>query len=354
MATEYISEVQLPGDANYKKVKDSEARSLISTCQSNILYTINTGVKNIAFLKNGTYLSASGGAETTFVVENGVVTVTSTVADTRATIMNYVTLEAGTYIITNRQEDGYDVRLRYNGIDYNNTFTINSATTFEVRAYSYKVLTNATITPLLCIKSVYDLDSSYQPPALPNYDLTRLESEDRASLAEVVDSGAKNKLQYDLTSLKAANTDGTWNNNVYTVLGISFTVNSDLTISVSGTRTSTTGNAILNLSSYTANSNDVLSQGVTYSNCYLYARGGSTNCSSASSIAILPNDIGVSRTYAIAVPSAVTQAVSVKIYPMICTKAAFGVSNKFVPYTKSNSQLTTELGSVKTVLEAIL
>jgi len=63
---------------------------------------------------------------------------------------------------------------------------------------------------------------------------------------------------------------------------------------------------------------------------------------------------GTSRNIFLRVASGTPAVTNRKIKVMICTKAAFGVSTKFVPYIKSNSQLTTELGSVKTVLEAIL
>ena len=45
----------------------------------------------------------------------------------------------------------------------------------------------------------------------------------------------KNKLEYTLASLKTLNTGGTWNNNVYTQNGVSFTINDDLSVLVNGT-----------------------------------------------------------------------------------------------------------------------
>ena len=47
----------------------------------------------------------------------------------------------------------------------------------------------------------------------------------------------KNKLQYTLDSIKSINTGGTWNNNVYTWNGITYTINDDLSIKVNGTAT---------------------------------------------------------------------------------------------------------------------
>ena len=47
----------------------------------------------------------------------------------------------------------------------------------------------------------------------------------------------KNIPYYDLSTLKAINTDGTWNDNVYTYRGVTFTVNTDKSISTQGTST---------------------------------------------------------------------------------------------------------------------
>ena len=60
----------------------------------------------------------------------------------------------------------------------------------------------------------------------------------------------KNILPIDLETLKARNTYGRWNGNSYTELGVTFTVNDDCTISVSGTNTSSTDNAVLKLATY--------------------------------------------------------------------------------------------------------
>ena len=50
-------------------------------------------------------------------------------------------------------------------------------------------------------------------------------------------NGAHNLLPLTLEILKANNTLGTWNNNVYTYRGVEFTVNSDLSITINGTAT---------------------------------------------------------------------------------------------------------------------
>lgn len=47
--------------------------------------------------------------------------------------------------------------------------------------------------------------------------------------------GGKNLLDLNITNLKNINTTGTWNNNVYTINSVTFTINSDNTITVNGT-----------------------------------------------------------------------------------------------------------------------
>lgn len=69
----------------------------------------------------------------------------------------------------------------------------------------------------------------------------------KAALVELVDGGAKNRLPFnDLAVIKTKNTGGTWNGNAYTWNGVTFTINSDFSVTVDGTATG--GNAVLVLS----------------------------------------------------------------------------------------------------------
>lgn len=68
--------------------------------------------------------------------------------------------------------------------------------------------------------------------------------------------GSKNMLEYTLASLQSLNTAGTWAGNTYTRRGIMFTINDDMSITVSGTNDGT-GNSWL----------DILSNN-TYQNMY--------------------------------------------------------------------------------------
>lgn len=76
--------------------------------------------------------------------------------------------------------------------------------------------------------------------------------------------GAKNILPFDLADIKALNTNGTWADNVYTYRGVAFTVNSDGTISATGTATG--GNASIKL--FAASSNyEMLGKEVILTGC---------------------------------------------------------------------------------------
>ena len=69
----------------------------------------------------------------------------------------------------------------------------------------------------------------------------------KSALVELVDGGAKNRLPFsDLAVIKTMNTGGTWVDNAYTWNGVTFTINSDYSVTVEGTATG--GNAVLVLS----------------------------------------------------------------------------------------------------------
>ena len=76
--------------------------------------------------------------------------------------------------------------------------------------------------------------------------------------------GAKNILPFVLADIKALNTNGTWAGNVYTYRGVDFTVNSDGTISATGTAIG--GNASIKL--FAASSNyEMLGKNVILNGC---------------------------------------------------------------------------------------
>lgn len=208
---------------------------------------------------------------------------------------------------------------------------------------------NVTIYPMLCPEELWNISQDFAPYALPNYDLTRLEAEDRASLAEVVDSGAKNLLENN-------------NSNVVTFTGITYTKNNDGSVTVSGTNTGssrsvysiTSGVPGNILGRYTANNHvgDIFSIGsVTSDNdCYaiiFYSNDGTT-WATEQKITGTSNVYDTIRNYPyyninICVSAGKTINPARTFYPMICTKALFDASPTYQPYSLPNTAITPEL-----------
>lgn len=181
---------------------------------------------------------------------------------------------------------------------------------------------------MICSKVVWDtFGSGYQPPSVPNYDLTYLEAEDRASLAEVVDSGAKNLIDVNNYS----NLDNiSISNGVFTTQGDTLTtLRFDVYLRNGGT-------TLLRVVS----AQSISSNGVYYwefvapantNNVLIGHNGGTYNGRATINL----TNLVAGQRYVIQVNVTQCQNASGTFKwqdVMICTKAAFGVSPKFVPY----------------------
>ena len=142
--------------------------------------------------------------------------------------------------------------------------------------------------------------NTYSAPALSNSDLTVLASEDRASLAEVVDSGAKNLI--DL-----ADKTITISGYAYDKTTIPSLPKGNYACSIARTNTV----ASMQVALWDSNNNEV--GRFNPDDNYFTTTGTATK------ITIWVNLVGGSSSGTIS-------------NIMICTKAAFGVSSKFVPY----------------------
>lgn len=164
-------------------------------------------------------------------------------------------------------------------------------------------------------------------------------SKDRAALAELIDGAAKNRLTFrDLAMIKQMNTGGTWDGNVYTNRGVTFTINDDFSVTVSGTATG--GNGVLVLSPRGGFS---IEEGEwVLSGC---PSGGSTATYNIS-IANTTSDTGRAAEFTS------VSAKLVRIYildgttvddlvfrPMVCSKAAWDISQTYKPYRPSYAEL---------------
>jgi hypothetical protein len=185
---------------------------------------------------------------------------------------------------------------------------------------------------MICTEEEYKISPAYQPYTLPNSDLTQLQSEDRAALAEEIDAGAKNEFIFgEFDSGSNAN--------------VSIANNA---VTVSGTQAWAKGYRAFKLSKNTKyvlsfeisqNDSSAVSIGVTnhptnpvtqYLN--LVFSNKETGKYSSEFTAPIGTDIYfvVTVNNSSATPA---EAKSITVSNiMVCTKAAFCLSPKFVPY----------------------
>lgn len=310
----------------------------ISTNQTNILYTLNRTGKNLLDTPSVTISTRTWNTDS-----DGYITAADTTGDARAlnydNCQYYCHLRSGTYKlvvdIKTASSNGSAIAAIYSKTGTISTNNLQNKTGVQVYEFTisteddYGVLTKlyaGSWRMMICEADMYAKDSSYVPYSLPNYDLTRLQAEDRAALAEEIDAGAKNLLNNSLAN-------GTVSQNV------TATVASNGSFTLSGTASTNTD------ATFPLISNTQFKAG-TYVG---------TGCPKNGDIAkyridYVVNDSTVYRDYGDGVEFTLTSAANVRAqavvyrntaapsgtwYPMLCTKAAFGVSNKFVPYRPS-------------------
>ena len=166
------------------------------------------------------------------------------------------------------------------------------------------------------------------------------EAADRAALAELIDGGGKNRLPItSVDSLKRLNTYGTWENNVYThSSGVVFTVNDDMSITANGTASGANAVFILSMpGGFSIEAGNWILSGCP--------SGGSTSTYNIT-IAGTTSDTGTTgrftscskvlvRIYVISG----TTADNLTFRPMVCSKAAWKISQRYQPYRPSYAEL---------------
>ena len=209
------------------------------------------------------------------------------------------------------------------------------------------------------VRFASDSDDTYQPYVKTNKELT---AENEALTKELKDEaatrsaqGAKNILPYDLAEIKALNTNGTWAGNVYTYRGVAFTVNSDGTISATGTATG--GNASIKL--FAASSNyEMLGKEVILTGCpsngsastyriqayRIASADGSTGTyfddgAGTDAFTVLNDASGTVGSFAVAVYENAT-VTNLLFKPMV--RLASDPDATYQPYAKTNKELTAE------------
>ena len=276
--------------------------------------------------------------------ENGTVRVTGSIATNSTVFINlgsWTAPEDGVYrLYANAEACTANIRV-YDDALWNTfegagggasdeaTWTKGTTRTLYLRIASNVVVGDITVTPMICPKSIFDADPTFAPHAFSNSDLTRLESEDRAELVELVDSGAKNKLKISGASA--------------TVGEAVFTVSSDGTISIYTTATTTTQRSLIITAStdgVTLNANDIVS-GVPSSDNKVSIEWGMGASGNTKSLWGNSTDgyttvgyTGSVRYFAVVISSgkSISSSSPLVFKPMVCTLADWKVSPKFVPY----------------------
>lgn len=168
-----------------------------------------------------------------------------------------------------------------------------------------------------------------------------------SELVNIVDGGAKNKLNISKSSVKAINTSGTWSGDTYTRTdnnnNISITVNNDMSFTITGT-TATRVQFTLSNTGLASFQNFVLSGGNVASDTIsvlLQEVGGSyATIGQDFGTGVELGDYDSSKSYSLSINiSANTVADNIVIKPMICTKTAWILSTKYVPYCPPVSEL---------------
>lgn len=161
----------------------------------------------------------------------------------------------------------------------------------------------------------------------------------KAALVDIVDGGAKNRLPFnDLAAIKSKNTGGTWNGNAYTWNGVTFTINSDFSVTVDGTATgntavlvlSQTGGFSIEEGSWILSGCPEGGSGTTYN---IAIAGTVSDTGNTAEFTAVTNKLV--RLYVVSG----TTADGLIFKPMICSKAEWNISQAYQPYRPSYQEL---------------
>ena len=223
------------------------------------------------------------------------------------------------------------------------TFTPSEDTV--VQAYlivqANQTVNNVKFEPMVCLEIDWQASQQYIPHALSNYELTKLESEDRAALAEAIDNGVKNRLD-----------DVAWMNSALVVVNGDKTVaNDEITLHAESNDCYTEFGL-----RYPVEHRIPVTEGETVVLSWDYASTNTTdrvllfpNGSASGAVAALSQEKALSYkvssgvtfvTFRIGVDKANTSATYSHI--MCCTIEEWKVSKKYVPKGNGNATTTSD------------
>lgn len=271
--------------------------------ESNIAWNTNNGVKNLSPTAGGTVASGGRVAKMPCNIPAGTYVMgwLSTATSGSAVITFY---KNGTQIA----QGGFG-----NSTTYNTTSITLTDVANEIELYTNTANTISDV--MICPKSLYDADSTYEPYALPNTKIT-------PELIDLVDSGAKNLLPIN----NGTATQRYWINVTLPAGDYVIYVGS-----ISSTDTDRTRCQLL-----AVNGNTVVSDYIyaTRENDKFYEMSLSGTCDAIY--------VYASESYALSAGDTVAFS-----NLMICSKAAWDVSNKFVPYRPSYDELIARVEALE-------
>jgi hypothetical protein len=197
---------------------------------------------------------------------------------------------------------------------------------------------NTIVYPFICDKTVYTSDSTFAKPAIPNSDLTYLEAEDRAALAEVVDNGSKNLLDLIYGNPQTYNVTKTDINDTsfsLTATGAYARVYKQVNVATSGDFVLTCSISNLNIVSGSARvrvSSDVsgsytIAEKTISANGDVILRFNTSLTSFYIHVMVAYSDYDVANTMTVS-------------DVMLCTEDQYKLSNDYVPYGLPNYMIT--------------
>lgn len=233
---------------------------------------------------------------------------------------------------TSAYDTGSGVAIHKNGntTDSNIAIVIKSGVTVN----------NITFTPMLCTAEDYKISPEFVPYR-PSYDeLTELTetnknniSKDEAALVEIVDSGAKNLLKNTATS--------------QTINGVTFTVNADKSVTVSGTATSNITSFFLSREAPALTGNMVLS-GCPAGGSFDTYRLDILDGTASGTVLFADYGEGTNVDWSLITTGKYTARIRIGVgttvdglifKPMLCTVEEYTISPAFVPHVPTNRDL---------------
>jgi len=288
----------------------------IGKVQTQANWNTNNGVKNLAtennFSNTGYYkdVPVDGSLTGNVAVYIGNIISTDTDANQCAVLFIYTDYTSSAIHLVNRgTASSFSVNLEEK--------VLKSVRIYSSDNYVHSSGDTVTVTNLMvCPKSLYDADSTYEPYALPNTKIT-------PELIELVDSGAKNLVN---------STSGSGTRWIDIPVDIPA---GEYAVSFATLSTTWEVSANQLQISFMDSNYDIVTDGYTY-----------INYTTKNGVYKLNDTCKIIRLYAS--PTSVSGKVVTYTNMMICTKAAWDVSQKFVPYRPTYAETVAQVAENET------